>query len=63
MAEELSTKNKEVMDMAFTDNYLYESVTEYDIDGLKHYDMKFGAAKQTVLSGYSGEKNLRSSCV
>ena len=36
--------------------YLYESVTEYDIDGAKDFDMKLGAAKQVVLSGYSGEK-------
>ncbi len=36
--------------------YLFESVTEYDIDGPKHYDMKFGGAKQFVLSGYEGEK-------
>lgn len=42
--------------MAVTENYLYESVTEYDISERKHYDMKFGAAKQIVLSGYSGEK-------
>ena len=42
--------------MTFTKKYLYESVTEYDIDELKQYDMKFGAAKQIVLSGYSGEK-------
>ena len=42
--------------MTFTKNYLYESVTEYDIDELKQYDMKFGAAKQIVLSGYDGEK-------
>ena len=37
-------------------NYLYESVTEYDIDGAKDFDMKLGAAKQVVLSGYSGER-------
>ena len=42
--------------MAFTENYLYESLTEYDISERKDYDMKFGAAKQVVLSGYSGEK-------
>ena len=42
--------------MTFDENYLYESVTEYNIDELKQYDMKFGAAKQIVLSGYSGEK-------
>ena len=36
--------------------YLFESVTEYDIDEPKHYDMKFGGAKQFVLEGYEGEK-------
>ena len=36
--------------------YLFESVTEYDIDEPKRYDMKFGGAKQFQLSGYEGEK-------
>ena len=36
--------------------YLYESVTEYDIDEPKRYDMKFGGAKKFMLSGYKGEK-------
>lgn len=36
--------------------YLFESVTEYDIDEPKRYDMKFGGAKQFVLTGYAGEK-------
>ena len=36
--------------------YLYESITEYDIDESKHYDMKFGGAKRLVLAGYEGEK-------
>lgn len=36
--------------------YLFESITEYDIDEPKRYDMKFGCAKQFVLSGYKGEK-------
>lgn len=36
--------------------YLFESVTEYDIDEPKRYDMKFGGAKQFILSGYKGEK-------
>lgn len=39
-----------------TDDYLFESVTEYDIADPKHYDMKFGGAKKLVLSGYEGEK-------
>lgn len=37
-------------------DYLYESITEYDIDEQKRYDMKFGGAKQFLLSGYYGEK-------
>ena len=36
--------------------YLFESVTEYNIDEPKRYDMKLGGAKQLVLSGYEGEK-------
>ena len=35
---------------------MYESVTEYDIDESKRYDMKLGGAKQLVLAGYEGEK-------
>ena len=42
--------------MALNENYLYESVTEYDISELKQYDMKFCGAKRLVLSGYDGEK-------
>lgn len=37
-------------------DFLFESVTEYDIDGPKRFDMKFGGAKQLVLTGYAGEK-------
>lgn len=37
-------------------DYLFESVTEYDIDEPKRYDMKFGGAKKFLLSGYEGEK-------
>lgn len=37
-------------------DYLFESVTEYDIDEPKRYDMKLGGAKKVVLSGYEGEK-------
>ena len=36
--------------------YLYESIMEYDIDEPKRYDMKFGGAKEFLLSGYEGEK-------
>ena len=42
--------------MTWDKNYLFESVTEYDIDELKRYDIKLGAAKQVILSGYRGEK-------
>lgn len=36
--------------------YLYESITEYDIDEPKRYDMKLGGAKRLVFSGYDSEK-------
>ena len=47
--------------------YLYESITEYDIDESKHYDMKLEGAKWLILAGYEGispQKLLenRSSC-
>lgn len=37
-------------------DYLFESVTEYDIDNIKRYDMNLGGANTLVLSGYEGEK-------
>ncbi len=37
-------------------DYLFESVTEYDIDEPKRFDMKFGGVKQFTLAGYEGEK-------
>ena len=37
-------------------DFLYESVTEYDIDNTKRYDMNLGGANTLVLSGYDGEK-------
>ena len=51
--DELLCKEK---DTKKTSEYLFESVTEYDIAEAKRYDMKFGGAKQLVLSGYDGEK-------
>ena len=39
-----------------TVDYRFESVTEYDIDEPKRYDMKFGGAKRLVLMGCPGEK-------
>lgn len=38
--------------------FLFESVTEYDIDCKKSYDIAIGGAKQSVLTGYDGEKLL-----
>ncbi|MCM1333883.1 MAG: helix-turn-helix domain-containing protein [Bacteroides sp.] len=37
-------------------DFLYESVTEYDIDGRKDYDIKLGGASRLVIRGYDGEK-------
>ncbi len=37
-------------------DYLFESVTEYDINEPKRYDMKFGGAKRFMMYGYEGEK-------
>lgn len=51
--DELLSNEKCVKDQS---DYQFESVTEYDIDEQKRYDMKFGGAKQLVLSGYEGEK-------
>lgn len=48
LSNEIGTKKPE--------DYLFDSVTEYDIDEPKRFDMKFGGAKQFVLSGYAGEK-------
>ncbi|MCM1143323.1 MAG: helix-turn-helix domain-containing protein [Blautia sp.] len=56
--------DEKVSDGAFSDaatqkeqkDFLYESVTEYDIDEPKHYDMKFGGANRLIIRGYDGEK-------
>ncbi len=37
-------------------DFLFESVTEYDIDEPKRYDMKFGGTKRLILTGWHGEK-------
>lgn len=37
-------------------DFLFESVTEYDIDEPKRYDMKLGGASRLVLQGYDGKK-------
>ncbi len=36
--------------------YLYESTTEYDIDGRKRFDMKFGGAARLFVTGTDDEK-------
>lgn len=51
--DDLLSNNNEVQK---NNDFLFESITEYDIDELKHYDMKFGSAKKLILSGYDGEK-------
>lgn len=37
-------------------DYLFNSITEYDIDGPKRFDMKLGGADRVVINGYDGEK-------
>lgn len=37
-------------------NYIYESRTEYDIDGKKNFDIKLGGAYAVDLKAYHGEK-------
>ena len=36
--------------------YLYESTTEYDVDGIKSYDIKLGSVHTLILSSSEGEK-------
>ena len=36
--------------------YLYESTTEYDIDGIKNYDIKLGSVHTVIISSSEGEK-------
>lgn len=36
--------------------HLYESITEYDIDGIKSYDIKLGSAHTVTLTASEGEK-------
>ena len=38
----------------------YESITEYDIDEVKHYDMKFGSAKESIPFRASGRETAHS---
>ena len=37
-------------------DYVYESRTEYDIDGKKNYDIKLGGVHAVDLKAYDGEK-------
>ncbi|MBQ6147171.1 MAG: helix-turn-helix transcriptional regulator [Clostridia bacterium] len=37
-------------------DFLYESVTEYDIADPKRYDVKLGGARRLIVRGYEGEK-------
>lgn len=37
-------------------DYVYDSITEYDIDGGKNYDITFAGARRVSLCGYEGEK-------
>jgi len=39
-------------------DYIYESRTEYDIDGKKNFDIKLGGAYSVDLKAYDGEKIL-----
>lgn len=36
--------------------YLYESTTEYDVDGIKSYDIKLGSVHTVILRASEGEK-------
>lgn len=51
--DELLSNEKEIKKQT---DYLYESITEYDIDCPKRYDMKLGGANTLVVCGYDGEK-------
>lgn len=37
-------------------DYIYESVTEYDIDGIKRFDIKLGCANTVIVEGADSEK-------
>lgn len=50
LSNEKATKTKQ------SPEYLFESITEYDIGEPKRFDIKLGGAKQCILSGYAGEK-------
>ena len=39
-----------------TSEFLYESVTEYDVDAPKLFDVKLGGCRSVTVRGYEGEK-------
>lgn len=51
--DEFLSREKEI---AARRGYLYESRTEYDIDGKKRFDLKFGGASMLRIIGTDGEK-------
>ena len=51
--DEFLSQEKET---ALRKGYLYESRTEYDIDGKKRFDMKLGGASVLTVKGIEGEK-------
>lgn len=51
--DDLLSQEKEA---AVRRGYLYESRTEYDIDGEKRFDIKLGGAASLAVSGTEGEK-------
>lgn len=51
--DELLLEKKEIQK---EQDYMFESITEYDIGEKKRYDLKLGGANTVILSGYDGEK-------
>lgn len=51
--DELLSNEKNIVQ---SKDYLFESITEYDIDFSKRFDMKLGGASALIMSGYEGEK-------
>lgn len=48
--------NEKNRPMAEGADFLFDSITEYDIGEPKRYDMKLGGACRLVINGYDGEK-------
>ncbi len=51
--DDLLSEEKSTLTMP---DFSYESVTEYDMEAEKHYDIHIGAAYEVVLTGKPGEK-------